>query len=154
MKTARLLIVENSPLLATLLPMQLAKHGFQVVAQAATGEDAVLKAAHTPLDLVLMDIDLDGEMDGIAAAEAICKTQDVPILFTTSHSGQDIQKRLHAAGPAACILKPFTEKELAIAIEFRLFRHQSERLQQEMNAEIQRLTQRLETLDSQAKPGA
>jgi DNA-binding response OmpR family regulator len=93
-------------------------------------------------------------MDGIAAAEAICKTQDVPILFTTSHSGQDIQKRLHAAGPAACILKPFTEKELAIAIEFRLFRHQSERLQQEMNAEIQRLTQRLETLDSQAKPGA
>jgi len=122
MKTARLLIVENSPLLATLLPMQLAKHGFQVVAQAATGEDAVLKAAHTPLDLVLMDIDLDGEMDGIAAAEAICKTQDVPILFTTSHSGQDIQKRLHAAGPAACILKPFTEKELAIAIEFRLFR--------------------------------
>jgi DNA-binding response OmpR family regulator len=145
MKTARLLLVENSPLLASLLPIQLAKHGYQVLGQARTGEEAVEKASALPLDIVLMDIDLDGEMDGIAAAEAIRKMQDVPVIFTTSHSDSEIQKRIQTGGPATCLLKPFTEKDLSIAIKFTLYRHKAEQERQRLENEVRRLSQLLES---------
>jgi DNA-binding response OmpR family regulator len=143
MKTARILLVENSSLLATLLPLQLTKHGYQVVRVVKTGEEAVETAANTPLDIVLMDIDLDGEMDGIAAATALQKIQNVPLVFTTSHSDLEIQKRIQANGPAISLLKPFTEKELTLAIQFALYQHAAEREKQRLEQEVRRLTQLL-----------
>jgi DNA-binding response OmpR family regulator len=144
MKTARILLVENSSLLASLLPLQLTKHGYQVVRVVKTGEEAVETAANTPLDIVLMDIDLDGEMDGIAAAAALRHIQDIPLVFTTSHSDREIQKRVQANGPAICLLKPFTEKELTLAIQFALFQHEANREKQRLEQEVRRLTQLLD----------
>ncbi len=143
MKTAKLLLVENNLLLARLLPLQLTKHGYEIVAVAKSGEEAIIKAAQHPLDLVLMDIDLDGMVDGIAAAAGIQAAQDVPVIFTTSHADAEIQRRVQAAGPVTCLLKPFTEKEISIAIEFNLYRHRAERERARLEAELRRLKDQL-----------
>ncbi|MBI2874778.1 MAG: PAS domain S-box protein [Firmicutes bacterium] len=127
----KILIVEDEGVVALDLRRKLVRLGYLVPAIASTGEEAVKNAQETQPDLVLMDIMLYGEMGGIIAAEYIYKHFDIPIVFLTAYSDEDTLQRAKIAEPYGYILKPFEDRELYIAIEIALYKHNMERELQE-----------------------
>ena len=121
--SANILIVEDEGIISADLAACLADLGYRVAGEAATGEDALRQAAAHRPDLVLMDIRLAGEMDGITAAARLREVQDVPVIFLTSHADDATLRRARESQPFGYLIKPFAERELRAAIETSLFRH-------------------------------
>jgi PAS domain S-box-containing protein len=94
-----------------------------VIGPVATGEAAIAVIDANPPDLILMDIQLAGEMNGITAAQRICSTADVPLVFLTSYSQDHLIQQAKAAMPYGYLLKPVSKRELEITIEMALNRH-------------------------------
>ena len=123
---ADILIVEDEGIIAADLAACLEDLGYRVTGEAASGEDALCQAtAHRP-DLVLMDIQLAGEMDGITAAARLREEQDIPVIFLTSHADDATLQRARESQPFGYLIKPFAERELRAAIETSIFRHHVE----------------------------
>jgi CheY-like chemotaxis protein len=116
----RVLIVEDEGIVALDLRTRLKDLGYDVAAVAASGEDAVKRAIETRPDVILMDIVLQGEMDGIEAALRIRARIDVPIVYLTAYSDDGSKERARATGPLVFLTKPFEETELGQAIETAL----------------------------------
>ncbi|MDI1336100.1 MAG: response regulator [Lacunisphaera sp.] len=117
-----ILVVENERLVAADLKMQLERLGYGVSGPVATGEAVLAQvAAHAP-DLILMDVMLDGAMDGIAAARALPKHPVIPVVFLTAHSDRPTVQRAGEGAPYGYIIKPFTPAELGIAVEMAFHR--------------------------------
>ena len=91
-----------------------------------SGVDAYRAAIEHRPDLMLMDIGMDGEYDGITAAEKIRAEVDVPVIFVTSYSDKETLHRAKQIGPFGYVLKPFDERELATTVEMALYRHHAE----------------------------
>lgn len=127
MNKARILIVEDEGVVARDLVLQLQELGYDPVAEASHGEEAVALAGKLQPDLVLMDVHLAGQMDGIAAAGAIRDQFGLPVVFLTAFTGDETLHRAKQAEPFGYIIKPFDERELRTAIEIAIYRHQSER---------------------------
>jgi PAS domain S-box-containing protein len=127
MTQARILVVEDEGIVALEIQNRLTNMGYQVVALASTGETALQKAGALRPDLILMDIRLKGEMDGITAAEQIRAHFDLPLIFLTAYADTDTLQRAKVTEPYNYVLKPFEERELHIAIEMALYKHQMER---------------------------
>lgn len=124
---ARVLIVEDEALIAEELKGHLQGLNYRVLGHVDTGDKAICCALEMCPDLILMDIRLKGAMDGILAAESIRESIDVPIVYLTAHSDLETLRRAKASSPFGYILKPFQERELFVAIEMALQRHQVER---------------------------
>lgn len=90
-------------------------------------------------DLILMDIDLAGEMDGIEAADRIFSKYAVPIVFITANDSEHIVRRASSTEPFGYILKPFTERELRVSIEMAFHKEKNLKIQQEFTTKIERL---------------
>jgi CheY-like chemotaxis protein len=116
MKKLRILVVEDETILALDLAMCLSDLGHEVAATAVTGEEAVRKAKETKPDLVLMDITLDIEMDGIQAAEIINRTRKIPLIYVTAHSDNETRKRAETTNPLGYLIKPIRTQELEEAL--------------------------------------
>ncbi len=127
MTKTTVLIVEDDAIVAADLARTLEQRGYEVLGIAATGEDAVVLTVHRRPDLVLMDISLEGSMDGITAAEAIRSQYDVPVVYLTAHSDAATLARAKLTGPVGYVLKPFDERDLATQIEMALYRFQADR---------------------------
>ena len=127
MSKATILIVEDEAIVAADLAGKLGQLGYEVAGIAAEGEEAVALACRLRPHLVLMDIWLEGPMDGIEAAEAIRRQHDVPVIYLTAHSDPATLARAKLTGPFGYILKPFEERELATQIEMALYKHQADR---------------------------
>ena len=127
MTMTTILVVENEAIVAMDLAAKLRQLGYEVAGMAAEGETAVALAFRLRPHLVLMDIRLEGPMDGIEAAEAIRSQYDVPVVYLTAHSDAATLGRAKLTGPFGYILKPFEERELAIQIEMALYQHQADR---------------------------
>ncbi len=127
MTQARILVVEDEGIVALEIQNRLTNMGYQVVALASTGETALQKAGALRPDLILMDIRLKGEMDGITAAEQIRAQFDLPLIFLTAYADTDTLQRAKVTEPYNYVLKPFEERELHIAIEMALYKHLMER---------------------------
>jgi len=127
-KCARILVVEDEAIVARDIQDQLRVLGYAVVGHATRGEDAVAMVEQARPDLVLMDIQLAGAMDGIAAAHAIRElTQcSVPIVFLTAFDADATLERAKLTEPFGYILKPFTERELRTVLEMALYKFQAE----------------------------
>jgi CheY-like chemotaxis protein len=120
MNTCRILIVEDEAIVAMDIEERLAAMGYAVAGHASTGEQALaLVEMHHP-DLVLMDISLQGSMDGITAADEIRRRFHVPVIFLTAYSEDTTLERAKLAEPFGFILKPFDDRELKSAIEIAL----------------------------------
>ena len=124
---SRILVVEDEVLVARDIQARLTRMGYEVVGTAARGEDAVNLALETVPDLVLMDINLRGEMDGIEAAVQINEESSIPIIFCTAYSNDEVLERAKITSPFGYVLKPFDNRELEINIEIALFKHNVER---------------------------
>lgn len=117
---AKILVVEDEAIVAMNLRHSLERMGYEVPAVVASGEDAVKAALTTHVDLVLMDIHLRGEMDGIEAASQIRESVDVPVVYLTAYSDQDTLMRSKTSRPFGYIVKPYEERELHAAVEVAL----------------------------------
>ncbi len=121
------LIVEDESVVALDLEQRLVGMGFRVVGHTHTGRNAVeLARSHEP-NVILMDIKLRGDLDGIETAELIRREVDVPIIFLTAFSDSANLDRAKRSNTYGYILKPFQERELAIAIELARYKHSTER---------------------------
>lgn len=123
MAGARILITEDELIVALEIEETLKKLGYIVVGKVTSGEEAILKAGELTPDLVMMDIRLDGEMDGITAAKRISTLYDIPIIFLTAHSDEATLKRAIDVSPSGYLLKPFNERELLTNIEMSLYKN-------------------------------
>ena len=124
---ARILVVEDEFAVAMELEDRLENLGYEVVAHELRGREAIKRAEETQPDLVLMDIRLDGRMDGIEAAQAIRNKLHVPVVFVTAYSDDDTLKRAKETAPFGYVIKPFEERELYASIEVALSTHALER---------------------------
>ena len=126
MVQAKILVVEDEVIVARTIANQLTQLGYTVVGRASSGVDAIQKANSMRPDLVLMDVVLKGEMDGIMAASQICSQQDIPIVFLTAYADENTLQRAKNTLPLGYIVKPFSPGELRVAVELALFKHQVE----------------------------
>ncbi|HZK30841.1 MAG TPA: response regulator [Methanoregula sp.] len=128
-----ILVVEDEAIIALQLSELLKKNGYQVAGMTANGEDAVMMAEKNSPDLIFMDIELMGKMDGIEAACTIHERANIPIIYLTAFS--DIQRiaRAKETMPYNYIVKPFNEQELLASVDMALYRHTVEqRLRESM----------------------
>ncbi|MDF5728368.1 MAG: ATP-binding protein [Rhizonema sp. PD38] len=123
---ARILVVEDERIIAYDIKSCLEKAGYIVPTIAAYGERAIEIAEESQPDLVLMDIMLKGNMNGIEAAEQIMNRFDIPVVYLTAYSDDSTLKRAKNSQPFGYILKPFEENQLITTIEIALNKHQTE----------------------------
>ncbi len=124
---ARILIVEDESIIALNLQEILESLDYKVPAVVASAEQAIIRAGELQPSLVLMDIRLQGEMDGIQAAEQIWKQFQIPVIYLTGHSDRSTVERVRLTAPFGYLLKPIKKQELYVAIESALQRCDRER---------------------------
>ncbi|MBK9347188.1 MAG: diguanylate cyclase [Burkholderiales bacterium] len=108
------------------MQIQLAQLGYAVAGHTTRGEDAIALVGQLRPDMVLMDIQLAGAIDGVSAAQAIREQFGVPVIFLTAFAADDILERAKLAEPYGYILKPFSERELKTVLEMAPYKHQTE----------------------------
>ncbi len=124
MRGKRILLVEDELLIARHIEQMLKNLGYQVAGVVESGEQALQVAAEQSPDLVLMDIRLRGQLDGIEAATRIWKLYSIPIVYLTAFTDEDTLIKATLAEPFGYLIKPFEEKELLVAIELAFYKHQ------------------------------
>ena len=127
MKQARILVVEDERIVAADIQDRLESLGYDVPTIVASGEKAVEKAGTLRPDLVLMDIQLNGRMDGVEAADQIRQRFGIPVIYLTANADHPTVQRAKLTEPFGYVIKPFEERELHTAIEVALYKHQAER---------------------------
>ena len=118
-----ILVVEDETIVAMEIKDRLERLGYSVVDTVSSGEEAVKRAKEKYPDLVLMDIRLKGDMDGIEAAEEISARFDIPVVYLTALGDQNTLQRAELTKHYGYVGKPFDERELQAAIEAALHRH-------------------------------
>ena len=127
MSKCSILVVEDEPIVAEDLKMTLTNLGYDVIAIAYTGELAIEIARSRHPDLILMDIILAGQIDGITAAKQICERQDIPVIYITAYADKTLLQRAKPTFPFGYIIKPFNPNELNATIEMALYKHALDR---------------------------
>ncbi|MFP4583395.1 MAG: sensor histidine kinase [Desulfococcaceae bacterium] len=138
MDPARILIVEDSPAIAAKLEWTLEKFGYQSAGRAVSGKEAVAMALSAEPDLVLMDIELEGDMTGIQAAERLRAEGEFPLVYLTSHADDESLAQAQRTAPYAYLVKPFKDRELRAAIETALHRHRLEQRLKDRESALRR----------------
>jgi DNA-binding LytR/AlgR family response regulator len=127
MSKEKILVVEDENLIALEIKKRLEKNKFQVVDILSSGKDAVKYVSKNNVDLILMDIMLDNDMDGIDTAEIINKDNDIPIVYLTAYSDDKTLEKAKKTMSYGYIVKPIEEEKLKINIEMALNKHQLEK---------------------------
>lgn len=127
MNRPTILIVEDEAIVALDIRHRLSGLGYGIAAVVSSGEEAVEAALRLRPDVVLMDIMLEGEMDGIQAASAIIEQLDIPVVYLTAYTDEETLERVKVTQPCGFIIKPFEAREVHTAIEMACYKHASER---------------------------
>nr|WP_314859200.1 PAS domain S-box protein [uncultured Undibacterium sp.] len=126
LKKPKILIVEVDELIGIFIQLKIELYGCQSIGQATRGDEAIRLACELKPDLILMSIQLGGEIDGITAAEQIHKHFTVPIIFLTNRRSDEELERTIRANGFGYIVKPFSDQELRTVIEMTLYKHEAE----------------------------
>jgi signal transduction histidine kinase len=126
MSKTKILVVEDELITAKGIRSALKSLGYDVLDIVSSGEEAIQKASEIHPDLILMDIKLDGDMDGIEAARQIKDRFSIPVVYLTAHADDATLARAMITEPYGYILKPFEDRDLHIGIEIALYKHQME----------------------------
>jgi hypothetical protein len=121
-----ILVVEDEAIVAMDLESRLSRLGYRVIGIASNGEEAIRRTSEAQPHLVLMDIRLKGDMDGIEAARLLRMHYDIPVVYLTAYSDDATLARAKLTEPAGYILKPFEERGLRAAIELAVYKHETE----------------------------
>jgi len=120
MPLGRILITEDERIIAEDLKMTLLEFGFEVVGIVASGEDAIIEAEKLKPDLILMDIMLDGHMNGIETAKDIFIKLKIPVVYITAYADQETLNKAKKTKPYGFLFKPFEEEELFSTLNFAI----------------------------------
>jgi DNA-binding LytR/AlgR family response regulator len=126
MAQTNVLVVEDESIVSKDIQHSLKKLGYNVVGAAATGEQAVKLAMETQPDIILMDIMLKGEMNGIEAATQIRTETNIPVIFLTAYADESTLNKAKVTQPYGYIIKPFKEIDIHTSIEMALYKHKKE----------------------------
>jgi RNA polymerase sigma factor (sigma-70 family) len=126
MSKLRILIVEDEPAIAEHIAAYLDNEDFEVSGIAYDSEDALQQLQTNTPDAVILDINLESEKDGIAIAQLINDTYQIPFLFLTAHSDKHTLNRAKEVNPSGYIVKPFNEKTLQASVEIAIANHTSQ----------------------------
>lgn len=118
----KILIVEDEMIIGAKISMQLTNLGYEVTGMLPRGEDALLHIAENPPDIVLLDINLKGKLDGIETAERLIQRHSIPVIYLTANSDDATFNRAKHTRPSAFITKPFKQLDLQRAIELTISR--------------------------------
>jgi len=122
----KILIVEDEALIALQLEEQLERFGYKVISQVTFGEEVLEEVKKSLPDLIMMDINLKGEMTGIEAAHQVRSFSNIPIIFLTAYGDKKMLEEAKQTSPHGFLTKPFRSQELNAAVELGLIRHQTE----------------------------
>ena len=146
MTKARILVVEDEGIVALNIQSSLESLGYDVPVVVASGEEAIEEAERTRPDLVLMDIMLEGEWDGVEAAEQIRQRFNIPVIYLTAYADENTLQRAKIAEPFGYLLKPFEERELHTTIEIALYKHKAEEEREKLIGELAYALAEIKTL--------
>ena len=124
---SKILIVEDDRIVARDIQQQLARIGHVAVGITARGEDVATLVLENRPDLVLMDIRLEGKLDGIDVAHQIHERSGIPVIFLTAYADEETVRRARVTEPFGYLLKPFEDSQLRTTIEMALYKHAAER---------------------------
>ncbi len=137
-KPTRILVVEDVKNVATVLKARLESYGYEICDVASTGLKAIESTLQYKPDLILMDIMLEGEMNGIEAADKIQKKMNVPIIYLSCLSDQKVMDRAIETNPYGYIVKPYDSAELRFSIENALRKHHQDLERQARICELEK----------------
>lgn len=149
MDSPKIMIVEDNTAVAEDCRDCLQELGYRVVALVASGEESIWEAEIKRPDVVLMDIQLRGKMDGIEAAEHIHSRFAIPLLFLSAYSDRQLLQRAKTVGSFGYLVKPFEERELYAMLEMTLYKARAQKKQRRLEARLRRL-QKAESLSRMA----
>ncbi len=135
----KILIVENERIIAEDLKRILSSYEYDVINIATTGMDAINIAQKMKPDLILMDIILEGNIDGVHAAEQIKEKCDIPVVYLTAYADEKTLEIAKVSGPHGYLIKPFVEKELYATIEMAFYKDQTEKSHRRFYQKIENL---------------
>jgi diguanylate cyclase (GGDEF)-like protein/PAS domain S-box-containing protein len=124
---AKILLVEDEIIVALDLQQRLEMLGYNVISHAITSEEALNVVTSKPLDLILMDIKIQGKLDGVETAEQIRKSLDIPIIYLTAFADENTLKRARETVAYGYLVKPFEDRELRSTIEMALYKYKIEK---------------------------
>lgn len=113
----RIMIVEDEKHLAMIMKVVLSDLGYNICKPVTSGEEAIKNVEQDKPDIILMDIDLDGEMDGIKAAREIRSRHGLPIIFLTGHQDKETEERAKIVEPSGYFIKPVVYENLKLEID-------------------------------------
>ena len=128
MEKKKIFVVEDESIVSLEIQSRLKSLGYAISGAAASGDEAIRKVIDLKPDLILMDIRIKGEIDGIETAAEIKKIYDIPIIFLTAYADPVTIQRAKIADPFGYIIKPFEERELNISIEIALYKDHTQKL--------------------------
>jgi CheY-like chemotaxis protein len=141
----RIMVVEDEGIVALDIRDKLEAKGYEVAGVLASGQEAVERVGLLQPDLVLMDIQLEGELDGVQAAEQIKDRHAIPVVYLTAYSDDRTLQRAKVAEPFGYLLKPFEEKKLYATVEIALYKHQIDQEKAQLKAQLHQ-AQKLEAM--------
>lgn len=139
--SARILIVDDEVIVAESTRLLLRQHGYVITGIAGSSDEAVASLARERPDLVLMDINLGGEHEGIAAADQIRRDHLLPVVYVTAYSDSTTLARAKITHPFGYVTKPFEARDLLVAIEIALHNHVLERRLEESELKFRTLVE-------------
>jgi class 3 adenylate cyclase len=141
-----ILIAEDESVIAIDLAKTLEKLSYNVVGSSRNGKDVIKKAGELTPDLILMDILLDGKINGIQAAEEIMNAYDIPVIYLTAYADPATLEKAKLTEPFGYILKPFDERTLHTSIEMALYKHEINKKLKERTKELKAEKEKSELL--------
>ena len=136
-ETTSVLIVEDDEAISETLSLALQQLSYKVAGTVTNGTDAVASVRKNLPDIILMDIELLGDMDGIQTTKEILTKFDVPVIYLTGRTDDDTIDKVKKTNPYGYIVKPFEVTELKVAIELALYKHDVEIGREKMISELQ-----------------
>jgi two-component system, response regulator PdtaR len=134
---AKILVVEDDKNVAAVLEARLESFGYDVCDIAATGQKAIESALQLNPEIILMDILLEGEMNGIEAADKIRAQSDVPVIFLTCLNDPDVLARAIGTNPYGYLVKPYDNAALKSSIEITLIKHRADKEKEKLIAQLE-----------------
>ena len=122
LKDVNVLIVEDEPLYSIVLEIELKDLGCIIAGVATNGDDAIKVLKEKTVDIILLDIVIEGDKDGIDIGNFIKENLDIPFIFTSSMTSQEVIDRAKTTKPSGYLVKPFDTEDLIISMQVALYK--------------------------------